>query len=118
MKNQEAKDEFIKLWGALGSQWGINRSMAQIHALLYVTGKPLPADEIAEVLEIARSNVSMSIKELQGWGIVRTVHVLGDRRDHPSAQHRDARPDTEAGQHVARVVRAGRHPRHPDQPGK
>lgn len=75
-------EKFILHWGEMGTKWGISRSVAQIHALLYVTGKPLPADEIAVLLEIARSNVSMSIKELQGWGIVRTVHVLGDRRDH------------------------------------
>ncbi|NUM54253.1 MAG: MarR family transcriptional regulator [Candidatus Hydrogenedentes bacterium] len=74
--------KFVLHWGEMGAAWGISRSIAQIHALLYVCGKPLPADEIAETLSIARSNVSMSLKELNGWGIVRTVHILGDRRDH------------------------------------
>jgi DNA-binding transcriptional regulator GbsR (MarR family) len=74
--------KFVLHWGEMGTKWGISRSVAQIHALLYITGKPLHADDMVETLEIARSNVSMSLKELQGWGIVRTVHVMGDRRDH------------------------------------
>lgn len=74
--------KFIVHWGEMGTRWGINRSVAQIHALLYVTGRALPADEIAETLELARSNVSTGIRELQSWGLVRVTHTLGDRRDH------------------------------------
>ena len=73
---------FILHWGEMGTRWGINRTVAQIHALLFISPKPLHAEEIAETLSVARSNVSTSLKELQSWGIVRIVHVLGDRRDH------------------------------------
>jgi len=66
----------------MGARWGINRSVAQIHALLYVASRPLHAEEIAETLSVACSNVSTSIRELQGWGIAKVVHVFGDRRDH------------------------------------
>ena len=74
--------KFILHWGEMGTKWGINRTVAQVHALLFLSPKPVPADEIAETLAVARSNVSTSLRELQGWGIVRVVHVLGDRRDH------------------------------------
>ena len=74
--------KFILHWGEMGTKWGINRTVAQVHALLFLRAKPVPADEIAETLAVARSNVSTSLRELQGWGIVRVVHVLGDRRDH------------------------------------
>jgi len=74
--------KFILHWGEMGTKWGINRTVAQVHALLFLAPKPVPADEIAETLAVARSNVSTSLRELQGWGIVRVVHVLGDRRDH------------------------------------
>jgi DNA-binding transcriptional regulator GbsR (MarR family) len=76
------EEKFILHWGEMGTKWGINRTVAQVHALLYLAAKPLPADEIATTLSVARSNVSTSLRELQGWGIVRVVHVLGDRRDH------------------------------------
>jgi DNA-binding transcriptional regulator GbsR (MarR family) len=66
----------------MGTKWGINRTVAQVHALLFLSPRPVPADQIAETLSVARSNVSTSLRELQGWGIVRVVHVLGDRRDH------------------------------------
>ena len=69
-------------WGEMGTRWGVNRSVAQIHALLFLLEKPLTADELTDTLKIARSNVSTSLKELQGWGLVRLVHVLGDRKDH------------------------------------
>src|SRR5258705_11648729 len=69
-------------WGEMGTRWGINRTVAQIHALLFLAPKPLPAEEIADTLAVARSNVSTSLKELQGWGIVKLVHVMGDKRDH------------------------------------
>jgi DNA-binding transcriptional regulator GbsR (MarR family) len=74
--------KYILHWGELGTRWGINRTMAQIHALLYLSEKPLNAEDICETLDLARSNVSTSVKELQNWGIVRVVHLLGDRRDH------------------------------------
>src|SRR2546423_3105005 len=74
--------KFILHWGEMGTRWGINRTVAQIHALLYLSPKPLTAEEITDLLGVARSNVSNSLKELQGWGIVRVVHVMGDRRDH------------------------------------
>ena len=74
--------KFILHWGEMGTRWGINRTVAQIHSLLYLSAKPLHAEEIAETLGVARSNVSNSLRELQGWGIVRVTHQLGDRRDH------------------------------------
>src|SRR5271167_3647469 len=74
--------KFILHWGEMGTRWGINRTVAQVHALLFLAPKPVPADEIAATLAVARSNVSTSLRELQGWGIVRAVHILGDRRDH------------------------------------
>lgn len=74
--------KFIVHWGEMGTRWGINRSVAQIHALLYLSPTALPADEIAETLAIARSNVSVGLKELQTWGLVRATQTLGDRRDH------------------------------------
>ncbi len=74
--------KFILHWGEMGTKWGINRSVAQIHALLFIVGRPLPADVITNQLSIARSNVSAGLKELQGWGIVRVAHIMGDRRDH------------------------------------
>src|SRR5258707_12860642 len=66
----------------MGTRWGINRTVAQVDALLFLAPRPVPADEISATLAVARSNVSTSLRELQGWGIVRVVHVLGDRRDH------------------------------------
>jgi len=74
--------KFILHWGEMGTKWGINRTVAQVHALLFLSPHPVPADEISATLSVARSNVSTSLRELQGWGIVRVVHVLGDRRDH------------------------------------
>jgi DNA-binding transcriptional regulator GbsR (MarR family) len=74
--------QYILHWGEMGTRWGINRTVAQIHALLYLSPKPLPADEIAHTLDVARSNVSTSIRELESWGLVRPVHVLGERREH------------------------------------
>jgi len=73
---------FVLHWGDLGSQWGVNRSVAQIHALLYLSERPLNAEEIADQLGLARSNVSNSIKELVSWGLIRRSPLLGDRRDH------------------------------------
>ncbi|HXI72498.1 MAG TPA: GbsR/MarR family transcriptional regulator [Verrucomicrobiae bacterium] len=76
------QQKFILHWGEMGTRWGINRTVAQVHALLFISPKPLNADEIVETLSVARSNVSTSLKELQGWGIVKMVHILGDKRDH------------------------------------
>jgi len=73
---------FILHWGEMGTQWGVNRSVAQLHALLYLSDRPLHAEEIVEQLGLARSNVSTAVRELQGYGIVRRIHVEGDRRDH------------------------------------
>jgi DNA-binding transcriptional regulator GbsR (MarR family) len=81
-KLSSVQQKFILHWGEMGTRWGINRTVAQIHALLYMAPKPLPAEEIADTLAVARSNVSNSLKELQGWGIVKRIHVLGDSRDH------------------------------------
>jgi len=75
-------EKFILHWGEMGTRWGVNRTVAQIHALLYLSNDPLDAESITDTLGVARSNVSTSIKELQSWGLVKTVHVLGDRRDH------------------------------------
>ena len=81
-----AVTRFVLHWGDLGGQWGVNRSVAQIHALLYLSEEPLTAETIADQLGLARSNVSNSIKELLGWGLIHRVPVLGDRRDHFAAE--------------------------------
>ena len=73
---------FILHWGEMGSKWGINRTVSQIHALLYLAGRPLHAEEISETLGVARSNVSTSLKELQSWQLIHVVHLMSDRRDH------------------------------------
>ena len=74
--------KFILHWGEMGSRWGLNRTVAQIHALLYISPDPLTADEISDTLGIARSTVSTGLRELQTWNIVKVIHLLGDRRDH------------------------------------
>ena len=81
-----AMTRFILHWGDLGGQWGVNRSVAQIHALLYLSEEPLNAEEIAATLGLARSNVSNSIKELLNWQLIHRVPLLGDRRDHYAAE--------------------------------
>ena len=73
---------FVMHWGEMGWRWGVNRTVSQIHALLFLAGRPLHAEEIAELLQVARSNVSNSLRELQNWNLVRVVHLVGDRRDH------------------------------------
>jgi DNA-binding transcriptional regulator GbsR (MarR family) len=78
---------YIVHCGEMGSRWGMNRSVAQIHALLYLSEKPLNADEIGETLGIARSNISTGLKELLAWDLVHVTHELGDRRDYFTAQH-------------------------------
>jgi DNA-binding transcriptional regulator GbsR (MarR family) len=82
MKLTSITERFILHWGEMGARWGVNRSVAQIHALLFLAGRPLSADEIAETLSVARSNVSMSLKELLSWRLVKITHQMGDRRDH------------------------------------
>jgi len=79
-------ESFILHWGEMGTNWGVNRSVAQIHALLYLSDRPLHAEEISDTLKLARSNVSTALKELQSYGIVRRQHVAGDRRDHFAAE--------------------------------
>ena len=74
--------QFILHWGEMGSRWGVNRTVAQIHALLFLTGRPMHAEEIAELLVVARSNVSNSLRELLSYRLVTVTHLLGDRRDH------------------------------------
>lgn len=82
MELSDVQRKFILHWGEMGTRWGVNRTVAQIHALLYIWPQPLHAEQIAQTLEVARSNVSNSIRELQAWGIVKTAHVMGDRRDY------------------------------------
>jgi DNA-binding transcriptional regulator GbsR (MarR family) len=74
--------KFILHWGEMGTRWGVNRTVAQVHALLFLSPHPLNAEEIARTLSVARSNVSTSLRELQSWKIVRVAPVLGDRRQH------------------------------------
>ena len=81
-KLSSVQQKFILHWGEMGTRWGVNRTVAQVHALLYISPKPLNADDLIDTLGVARSNVSTSLKELQGWGIVKRVHVMGDSRDH------------------------------------
>lgn len=87
MRLTPISEKFVLHWGEMGSRWGVSRTVGQIHALLYLSEQPLPADEICETLSIARSNVSTSLKELSDWGLARVVHVMGDRRDHFEALH-------------------------------
>jgi DNA-binding transcriptional regulator GbsR (MarR family) len=86
MKLTPVMTRFVLHWGEMGSRWGVNRTIAQVHALLYLAPAPLPADEIAATLDVARSNVSTSLKDLQSWGLVSVTHVMGDRRDHFTAR--------------------------------
>ena len=79
--------EFILHWGEMGSRWGVNRTVAQVHALLYLAAEPLTAEDIAEALTVARSNVSASLRELQNWQLVQAAHQMGDRRDFFSTSH-------------------------------
>lgn len=86
MQLTETMRRYVVHWGEMGSRWGMNRSVAQIHALLFLSEQPLNADEIAETLGIARSNISTGLKELLAWDLVHITHVLGDRRDFFAAQ--------------------------------
>lgn len=82
MQLSPTSQKFILHWGEMGSRWGVNRTVAQIHALLYLSTQPMNAEQISDTLGVARSNVSTSLKELQSWGLVRISHVMGDRRDY------------------------------------
>jgi DNA-binding transcriptional regulator GbsR (MarR family) len=82
VKLTPAVEKYVLHWGEMGTRWGTNRTVAQIHALLYLSPEPLRADQICELLSVARSHVSTSIRELQSYGLARMVHVLGDRRDY------------------------------------
>src|SRR5262245_37711914 len=81
-----AIERFVLHWGEMGGQWGVNRSVSQIHALLFLAEQPMTAEDIADTLGLARSNVSNSIKELLGWNLIRRVPIRGDRRDHFEAE--------------------------------
>jgi DNA-binding transcriptional regulator GbsR (MarR family) len=87
MKLSPAVEKYVLHWGEMGTRWGTNRTVAQIQALLYLSPEPLRADEICEILSVARSNVSTSIRELQSYGLVRMTHELGDRRDYFESIH-------------------------------
>lgn len=82
MKLTPVMEKYIVHWGEMGTRWGVNRTVAQIHALLYLSPDALTAEEISETLGVARSNTSTSLKELMSWRLIKIVHVLGDRRDH------------------------------------
>jgi DNA-binding transcriptional regulator GbsR (MarR family) len=75
-------ERFVLHWGEMAARWGVNRTVSQIHALLYLSERPLNAEDIAARLQVARSNVSTSLRELQNWDLVKVVHLMGDRRDH------------------------------------
>ncbi|SHN85232.1 GbsR/MarR family transcriptional regulator [Bradyrhizobium erythrophlei] len=85
-KLPSAVERFILHWGDMGDEWGVNRSVSQIHGLLYLSETPMTAEDIADTLGMARSNVSNSIKELLSWNLIRRVPILGDRRDHFEAE--------------------------------
>jgi len=87
MKMTPALEKYVLHWGEMGTRWGTNRTVAQIQAVLYLSPKPLRADEIVDLLSVARSNVSTSIRELQSYGLVRMTHILGDRRDYFESLH-------------------------------
>lgn len=86
MKLAEAKSQFIQAWGTLGSKWGINRTMAQLHALLMVSPDPMSTEELMEELNISRGNANMNIRELIGWGLVEKIHKLGERKEYFKAE--------------------------------
>lgn len=86
MKYEEARQQFINSWGAFGSQWGINRTMAQIHALLLVSTKPLSQDDLMAELQISRGNANMNIRELIDWGLVERTLLPGERREYFTAE--------------------------------
>ena len=86
MEFKEAKNKFVQTWGALGSQWGINKTMAQIHALLMVSNEPISMEDIMEELQISRGNASMNLRALMDWGIVYKEYKAGERREFFTAE--------------------------------
>jgi DNA-binding transcriptional regulator GbsR (MarR family) len=86
MKYTEAKQQFLQTWGKLGSEWGINRTMAQVHALLLISPDPLSAEEIMEELNISRGNVNMNVRELIDWDLVNKVLIPGERKEFFTAE--------------------------------
>lgn len=86
MKLEEAKEQFINTWGSLGSDWGINRTMAQIHALLLVSANPLSADDVMQQLNISRGNANMNLRELINWGLVTRTIITGERKEFFTAE--------------------------------
>jgi HTH-type transcriptional regulator, glycine betaine synthesis regulator len=83
---REAQDRFVAAWGQMGAAWGISRTMAEVHSLLYITGEPLNTDDIMERLQISRGNASMSLRALLDWGIVQRTHKRGDRKEYFEAE--------------------------------
>lgn len=86
MEYQQTKQEFIQLWGSLGSSWGINKAMAQIHALLLAVENPMTTDEIMEELTVSRSNANLNIRALLDWGLIYKKHIPGDRKEYFTAE--------------------------------
>ena len=83
---REARDRFIALWGQMAANWGIPRSMAEVHALLYIAGQPMNTDDVMESLAISRGSASMTLRDLEVWGIVSRVHIRGDRKEYFKAE--------------------------------
>ncbi len=86
MTLDEAKAKFIQTWGGLGAQWGINKTMAQLHALLFIASEPLSTEDIMDTLQISRGNVNMNVRELIDWGLVQRVNKTGERKDYYNAE--------------------------------
>ena len=86
MTLEEAKEKFVQTWGGLGAQWGINKTMAQLHALLFISAEPLSTEDLMTTLQISRGNVNMNVRELIDWGLVQRVNKTGDRKDYYSAE--------------------------------
>jgi DNA-binding transcriptional regulator GbsR (MarR family) len=82
----DARDRFVALWGQMASNWGIPRTMAEVHALLYIAGRPLNTDDVMETLSISRGSASMTLRSLEEWGIVSRVHIRGDRKEYFQAE--------------------------------
>ncbi|MEX2218476.1 MAG: MarR family transcriptional regulator [Phycisphaerales bacterium] len=83
---REAQDRFVSAWGQMGAAWGISRTMAEVHALLYITGQPMNTDDIMDRLQISRGNASMSLRALLDWGVVQRSHKRGDRKEYFTAE--------------------------------
>ncbi|HEX9950674.1 MAG TPA: hypothetical protein VGB53_02825 [Rubricoccaceae bacterium] len=124
-RHQRALDEFVRLWGEMATQWGINRTMAQIHALLYASERPLDTDEIMERLDISRGNANMNLRALIDWNLARKHNLAGSRKDYfvgetdvwtitttiiEERQRREIKPVQEALGSVASGLRAGGYP--------